>query len=352
MKRHTFLIVIQLLFIIGNTHSDEIQNFDEDNKAKIGDIIDKGLQYLKKSQNKNGSWTEKIGTKIMEEVVGEKAENVGITCIAGISFLTGGYVAKKGKYSNVLRKAIDYVLSVQRASDGYITKNGTRMYEHAFCLLFLAESYGNTHRDKDLKDAIIRAIKVLVFAQNPSGGWRYQPQPLDADISVTVTVLQALRASKNAGFFVPIKTIKRAEKYVRRSMNPNGSFKYQLLNDAYTRDDSFALAACGAVSMMSLGEYNRQSIKKILDYIWNNLPDIKTKGYNFHYFYGHYYAIQAFFLYGGNYWKDYWGKVASEIIEGQNKEGYWVDEVGPVYATSMATILLQIPKHLLPIFFK
>lgn len=351
MKLYIYVVVISMLSIV-NIYSDELLNFDEDSKIKIEDIVEKGLQYLKKTQNKNGSWSEKIGTKIMEEVVGKKAENVGITCIAGLSFLAGGYIAKKGKYSTILRKAINYVLSVQRASDGYITKNGTRMYEHAFCLLFLAESYGNTHRDKDIKESISRAIKVLVFAQNPNGGWRYQPQPLDADISVTVTVLQALRAARNAGFYVPSKTIKKAQIYVKKSMNPNGSFKYQLLDDRYTRDDSFALAACGAVSMMSLGNYNRQLIRRILDYIWNNLPDVKIKGYNFHYFYGHYYAVQAFFLYGGNYWNDYWEKVAPEIIEGQNKDGYWIDEVGPVYATAMATIWLQIPKHLLPIFFK
>jgi hypothetical protein len=288
----------------------------------------------------------------MTDVVGEKGENVGVTCIAGMAFLAGGYIAKKGKYSGVIRKIIDYVLSCQRESDGYITKNGTRMYEHAFCLLFLAESYGNTHRDKDVKEAIKRAIKILVFAQNENGGWRYQPQPLDADISVTVSVLQALRAAKNAGFKVPPKTIKKAEKYVRNSLNPDGSFKYQLLKDNLTRSDSFALAACGAVSLMSVGDYDRQTIKKIIDYIMNNLPNKKVTGYNFHYFYGHYYAVQAFFFFGGDYWKKYYERVAPEILEGQSKEGNWVDEVGPVYATSMAIIWLQLPKHLLPIFYR
>lgn len=351
MRQYLLYIIVSLIFV-GKIQMDDLQIIDDESKIKIEDIVEKGLQYLQKTQNKNGSWSEKIGTKIMEEVVGEKAENVGVTCIAGISFLAGGYIAKKGKYANVLKRAIDYVLSVQRASDGYITKNGTRMYEHAFCLLFLAEAYGNTHRDKDLKEAISRAIKVLVFAQNANGGWRYQPQPLDADISVTVTVLQALRAAKNAGFLVPKQTIKKAERYVKKSRNPNGSFRYQLLNDNYTRDDSFALAACGLVSMMSLGDYDKQAIRKILDYIWNNLPNKMVTGYNFHYFYGHYYAVQGFFLYGGDYWKNYWTKVAPEIIEGQNKDGYWIDEVGPVYATAMAVIWLQIPKHLLPIFYK
>ncbi len=323
-----------------------------ENKIELEKVIEKGYKFLKSTQNKNGSWTEKIGTKIMYDVVGEKGENVGITCIAGMAFLAGGYIAKKGKYSHVLQKIIDYVLSVQRPSDGYITKNGTRMYEHAFCLLFLAESYGNTHRDKDIKEAIKRAINVMVFSQNTNGGWRYQPQPLDADISVTVSVLQALRAARNVGFYVPRRTIKKAERYVKKSLNPDGSFKYQLLPDAYTRSDSFALAACGAVSLMSLGHYDKRTIKKVLDFTLNNLPDKKITDYNFHYFYGHYYAVQAFFFYGGKYWEKYWSKVIREILEGQNNDGAWIDEVGPVYATSMALIWLQIPKHLLPIFYK
>ncbi|MFN7181425.1 MAG: prenyltransferase/squalene oxidase repeat-containing protein [Planctomycetota bacterium] len=350
-----YTIVSVVLFLSLTIRADEIIGdvySGGGTKIDIEKVIEKGYKFLKSSQNKNGSWTEKVGTKVMEEVVGEKAENVGITCIAGMAFLAGGYIPQKGKYSDVLRKIVDYVLSVQRPSDGYITKNGTRMYEHAFCLLFLAESYGNTHRDKDVKEAIIKAINLLVYAQNTNGGWRYQPQPFDADISVTVSVLQALRAARNAGFYVPSKTIKKAERYVKKSLNPDGSFKYQLVNDAYTRSDSFALAACGAVSLMSLGHYNRQTIKKILDFISNNLPNKRLTGYNFHYFYGHYYAVQAFFLYGGEVWEKYEEKVLSEILEGRNKEGYWVDEVGPVYATSMALIWLQIPKQLLPIFYK
>jgi hypothetical protein len=175
---------------------------------------------------------------------------------------------------------------------------------------------------------------------------------LDADISVTVTVLQALRSAKNAGFYVPKETIKKAEEYVKKSLNPDGSFKYQLVPQELTRSDSFALAACGAVSLMSIGDYNKKTIQKILDFIFSHLPNKNETGYNFHYFYGHYYAVQAFFFFGGNYWQKYWEKVAPEIIEGQAIDGSWTDEVGPIYATSMAVIWLSIPKHLLPIFYK
>ncbi len=70
------------------------------------------------------------------------------------------------------------------------------MYSHAFATLFLAEIYGTTQR-KDVKTKLKRAIQLLVSSQNREGGWRYQPIPVDADLSVTVSTLQALRKAQD-----------------------------------------------------------------------------------------------------------------------------------------------------------
>ena len=55
-----------------------------------------------------------------------------------MAFLSGGHLPGQGPYGKVLDKALDFVLS-HVTEYGYITANKTRMYSHAFSVLFLAE---------------------------------------------------------------------------------------------------------------------------------------------------------------------------------------------------------------------
>jgi hypothetical protein len=71
-----------------------------------------------------------------------------------------------------------------------------------------------------------------------------------------------------------------------------------------------------------------------------------------HYFYGHYYAIQAMFLAGDRYWVEWWPAVRDELVEKQAPEGYWQGQAGNEYGTAMALIILQVPNRLLPFFQK
>jgi hypothetical protein len=66
---------------------------------------------------------------------------------------------------------------------------------------------------------------LIIEAQNAEGGWRYQPVPRDADLSVTICQIDALRAARNARLFVPTKTVDACTRYVRQSQNPDGGFR-------------------------------------------------------------------------------------------------------------------------------
>ena len=101
------------------------------------------------------------------------------------------------------------------------------MYGHGFATLFLAECYGMSPRP-ELREKLDKAVKLIVNTQNKEGGWRYQPQREDADISVTVCQVMALRAARNAGLYVPKETIDRSIDYVKRSQNADGGFMYML----------------------------------------------------------------------------------------------------------------------------
>ena len=343
---------IGLLLVAGAARADDgIRVYSPDIDARVLMAVDKGLAYLAKTQNPDGSWTCKIGYKLNESFMGEAGENVAATALAGMAFLAGGSVPGRGRYGEAAAKALDFILSCSRPEDGYITHQGSRMYEHAFATLFLAESYGTAPRE-DVKRKLKEAVNLLIRCQNAEGGWRYQPTPIDADISVTVTVLQGLRAARNVGIKVPRTTIEKAMRYVKEcgARSYDGAFRYQMDPRFGTRS-TFALTAAGITSLYSAGEYDAPEIEQGLEFLRNHRHELRYHAY--HFFYGHYYGAQAMYQAGGSYWRDYFSVVRDEILANQTAGGdHWADDVGESYATAMACIILQIPNNYLPIMQK
>jgi hypothetical protein len=224
------------------------------------------------------------------------------------------------------------------------------MYGHGFATLFLGEIYGMSPEDNRVRDALVKAVDLIVGTQNEEGGWRYNPVPYDADISVTICQIMALRSARNAGIKVPKETIDRAVEYVRRCQNPDGGFKYML----QAGGSAWPRTAAGVASLFYAGIYEDDSITRGLDYLMQNvLPGQGRAIGQAHYFYGHYYAVQAMYLAGGEYWGQWWPAVREELLARQTSNGSWLDHhAGSAYATSMACIVLQMPKRYLSIFQK
>jgi hypothetical protein len=231
------------------------------------------------------------------------------------------------------------------------------MYSHAFATLFLAEAYGaGFYADSDrLRSCLKRATRLIVTAQNATGGWRYLPGAEDADMSITVCQVFALRGARNAGIRVPRETIDRAVRYVKRSFYPNridsGAFRYQL-DLEYPGGQSrysFALTACGVATLYGAGEYNAPEVRRGLRYLWAWYQPKEYATERFDYFYAHYYAIQAAFQASGAFWNAWYADIKRDLFALQQPNGSWMDLVGSNYATAMAAIILQMPNQYLPI---
>src|SRR5207253_2481625 len=144
----------------------------------------------------------------------------------------------RGPYGRVVSGAVEYVLKQKKnRPNGFLhnqaaTPHGP-MYGHGFGTLFLAEAYGMVHDRKDrklrerLRETLDSAVQVIINSQNGEGGWRYSPEPKDADLSVTVCQIMALRAARNVGFTVPKSVADRCVRYVRRCQErDSGGFRY------------------------------------------------------------------------------------------------------------------------------
>ncbi|HIC22210.1 MAG TPA: prenyltransferase [Planctomycetes bacterium] len=315
--------------------------------------IERGLEFLKNTQNPDGSWTDKIGRKVHYEYRGRLGKHVGVTALACLSFLAQGSLPGRGKYGEQVEMGLDFLLrNVQ--TNGFITVNESRMYSHAFATLFLAEVYGMTGMER-VKERLKSSVGLIIQAQNETGGWRYQPGADDADMSITVCQVMALRAARNAGINVPKNVIDAAISYVRNSSNiESGGFMYQHevgpTGRVQRSRTTFPLTAAGLTALYGAGVYEDRALDRGLAYLRRHRPRRYEALNTFDYYYGMYYATQAAFQRGGEYWASWHRDTWRDILSLQNPDGSWQDLVGPNYATAMACIILEIPYQYLPIF--
>ncbi len=299
--------------------------------------IQDGLAFLAAHQQEDGSF----GT-------GGYRGNVALCGLAGLALISSGSTPDRGPYGAQVSKCVDYLLLHAKES-GFIVQAESAgygpMYGHGYATLFLAECHGMSQR-LGLRDKLTKAVALIVDTQNKDGGWRYQPQRLDADISVTVTQVMALRAAKNAGVHVAQETIDRCIDYVRRSQNPDGGFMYMISGG----ESAFARSAAGVVALQSAGIYEGPEITKGLAYLMTFLPQADVARQENYYYYGHYYAVQAMWHAGGEKWNRWYPAVRDELIANQHHDGSWSDPISDDFATGMALLVLQTPNNYLPIF--
>ena len=295
--------------------------------------VNRGLAYLVSVQADDGSFGERYG------------KHVGITALACMAFMADGQLPGRGKYGPGVEKGLDFILANARESGLIASLNTSHgpMYGHGFATLFLAEIHGASD-DQRVREALVKAVRLIVATQNDQGGWRYQPVPQKADISVTICQIMALRAARNAGISVPKNTIDRSISYVRRCQNPSdGGFRYMINSGS----SAFPRTAAGVASLFYAGVYNDPALEKGLAYLMHSKHGAASGA---HYFYGHYYAVQAAYLAGGEHWSGWFPWIRSQLLSRQDATGKWTASHGSDYATAMALLILQVPNRLLPIF--
>ena len=299
--------------------------------------IEKGLAFLGTKQEEDGSFSTR-----------GSGRNAAICALAGIAWLAEGSTPGRGPYGKHVASVTDFLLDEAQPS-GLLSVEGTvsrgPMYEHGFATLFLAEVYGMSPRD-DLRDKLTRAVDLIVRTQNSEGGWRYQPRPEDADISVTVCQVMALRAARNAGLRVPTETIDRSIDYVKRCQNADGGFRYVTTPG----ESAFPRSAAGIVALYSAGIYEGSEISRGLTYLDQFRPRPERPWQDNYFFYGHYYGVQAMWHAGGEHWDKWYPTIRDVLIANQRPDGSWADPISQEYGTAMACIVLQMPDNSVPIF--
>lgn len=331
--------------------------------------IKRGLRYLARNQNRDGSFGE------------QEAGKVGITALSLLAFMAQGHQEGRGEYASfrseragtgdVLARGVNYLMrcslppgrnklwsdKAQGKPSGYIwvsTDADSRMHGHGYATQALVLAYGmldpKTARAEELKEIIKRAVRVIENSQTNTGGWGYQPNHATThEGSITVTVVQALRLAADAGFVVDKETQRRGLQYLHDSQKRDGSFKYSLMSDNSTA----ALTAAALTAMHGFGEYYSKAVRNGIDYLRQSFRTSYRVQWPF---YGRYYAAQAFYRAGGAHWQAWRTSNVPQIILEQRPGGYWEEHHsgprahGRAYATAFSCLALSVEDGYLPLF--
>ncbi|MEK7413601.1 MAG: prenyltransferase/squalene oxidase repeat-containing protein, partial [Planctomycetota bacterium] len=352
--------------------------------------VDAALRWFKKHQSANGMWDARDYFQNCTEdpkcepgslgAHGAEAVNTAMTGYALLCFLGAGHDHKAlGKYKTVVKKGLDYLISIQKPN-GYM---GAQNYEHPVATMALAEAYAMTS-DPDLKGPAQKAVDQVLEHQNidPKApdkeyaglGWNYGP-PVDRnDASVTGWNVMALKSAFAAGLTVK-NGMEGAKRWLELSWKANndgqgGRPDWKKL-DIYKDESLFSYAWYPDLTTYSQERMRHQNIESVglvcavflghrsgdvmLETLANYVANRQTpKSFSTNIYYM-YYNTMGMYQVGGDRWKVWNTTVRDMLVDAQRKgegcfDGSWDwqnakftgHDVGRVLSTAYCCLSLEV----------
>lgn len=320
--------------------------------------LDRGLEWLAKSQGSDGNWT---------------SNDLGLVSMGALAFLSAGHLPGRGPYSDNVGRSLDYVLRHAKVSGLLNISNERRdMYNHGLAAFVLGQAYGVSD-DRRIGPVLDRALKVIAQTQCGDGGWDYvaRAQSRGHDLSLAVMQAKALRSAVDSGLEVPPEVIKKAIQSVREHYTPQGCRRDASEEEQKKHPGQFtyskgggrstvAMAAAGVVCLQEFAQYDDWRIDKSMDVICKEITqkcDAKkvSKGRSPLDAYTLYYVGQALYQVGGERWRKHYPLLRDGLVAAQRDDGCWSaaghvgGRPGELYMTSAACFVLAMPHRYLPI---
>ncbi len=349
MIRATFNLVLAAVAVLGGSLVEEplgaAERRPDGVTPEVHRMIHAGTGYLVRTQNRDGSWNNMGGWGTYP---------TAMTALAGTALLMTGSTPTQGPHARAVRKAATFLLGCAQPGGLIATpaEEGRSLHGHGFATLFLAQVYGMEEDravQRKIHDVLARAVRITERSQSRAGGWLYSPNSDGDEGSVTVTQIQGLRASRDAGIQVNATTIKNAVRYIEKSANPDGGVRYMMSMGGEGRPP---ITAAAVATLYNAGSYDSPLALKCLAYCDRTIS--VHSGGNMvwgHFYYSHLYYAQAKYQRGGREWDRYYRSISTRLASLQSSDGSWMgDDVGTSYGTAIALIILALPYQYVPIY--
>lgn len=205
----------------------------------VESAIRRGLDFLVKTQNKDGSWgsarVNRPGDVYAPVPGAHHAFRAATTALCVSALIESG--AGSPEANTAVDRGEQWLLAnlpkLRRATPDTIYNN----WGHAYALTALARMFARRPQDgqrqEEIRQQLRQQLELLQRYECVDGGWCYYDfnahtqRPSGSTISfVTATVLVALHDAKSAGLAPPQKLIDRALASMRRQRKPDFSYAY------------------------------------------------------------------------------------------------------------------------------
>lgn len=351
--------------------------------------VENGLRFLESVQHLGGWWDG--NEKGFGGVIGCEPAYTGLSMLA---FLGAGYKPASGKYREVIRRGIEFLVATQFYDGSYpVTGGGDESWIFAYLIAMgvwgVNEAYGTSiDRARDPEgDPILRrasqaGVDYLVRVQTPGGGWRYGPRYIQSDTSCTSWVLMTLKTADLSGLDLSQRALDGIDSWLERcSFDITGEVEVpaDLASDydyevgsrrrfkaftGYLELSGKEASALQQVSMTAVGmtcrffmgwkrshPFQIGSANYLMEYLPRWMKGLE-KGMAvawYHYFW--YYGTLSMYQMGGRYWRAWNERVRRMYPENQRTSppelaGSWDPDTallngGRLFSTAMSILTLE-----------
>ncbi len=298
------------------------------------------LRWLKANQKPDGSWDC-------------HGSNEAGTALALLAFFGHGETVDSAEFGVTVQKGLEYLVGKVQDT-GNVTGN---MYAQGIVTFALAEGYAMSGSPA-LKAPLERATKFILNSQKAQkekamhvGGWRYSPNDPTSDLSVSGWQVMAIKSAANAGVEIPTGVFEKAMKYVWAMYGKPG-FGYDTPSAAPT------MTAVGCLCAQFLGQGDDERVETALKWLRDQPMEWETiGGFALYYMY---YATQAMFQGGEQFWPKWNTQMREMLIKNQQSDGHWEPppksseiqhlQKAPVYSTALGALMLETYYRFLPMY--
>ena len=356
--------------------------------ARTDDAVEHALRWLAAHQSPDGRWESggfdqwcdgrPAAAERRPDGLGKPMYDVGVTGLALCAFLGAGYTSRgEHAFARVVRRGLAYLKNVQDP-EGCFGPRTTQhyIYNHATAALAMVEGYGMTGSGL-YKTSAQKALDFIALSRNPYFAWRYGVKPGDNDTSVTGWMMMALKSAKlvNAdeaarGRPAPLQIDDEAFEGIRSWVDKmtdkdygrvgylqagSGPARPQETLAAFPPERSEAMTAAGLVIRAHTGESPGSGPYRKGMALLLRRPPVWNPGDGSIDMYYWYFGTLAAYHAGGEAWIAWNRALRAAVLPSQRLDGDspttrgswdavdpWGAEGGPVYATAMMALCLEL----------
>lgn len=320
--------------------------------------VTRGLFWLAAHQDNDGGWDVNGFNRHCQSFTqcfgkGQPQFDVGVTALATLAFLGAGHSpAKPSTFSEVVRKALNYLLKLQEKAGNFSPVVDEFFYNHSIATLAMAEAYG-IHNDVRYHRSARRALEFSAKAQQSGGGWDYTTERTGRnDLSITGWQIMAMKTAQELDIPFDTSMLERTRGFLGRCIRRDGTALYADSGVAAGRK-GINMVAVGMLSRLYVGDSpDAPGIRHAQDRILRNPPELeKTYDWERH-FQSSYYvysATLAMFQLGGAPWEAWNHFLKQSVLPHQSAaphedgswepDGNWLGVMGGRLASTALNVL-------------